>query len=209
MVHPQSVAGIIFSSDRASVLLIQRRDVPVWVLPGGGIDKGESAEDAIVREILEETGFTVKVDRLVGDYIPINRLSKRTYLFECFIIGGEAKTSPETKDIRFFSIPLRLRNQWDKTEILERNKTTRIDDSSEFSAVQKSKFWAACARDPLPPLPPPYFEWIEDGLQKLPPLQKKLVQITYFALLKNLILHPLLVLRFLLAKMGLSMNSKG
>ncbi len=166
MSHPQSVAGAIFSKERTSILLIKRRDVPVWVLPGGGIDPGETSEDAIVREILEETGFTVKADRLVGDYIPINRLSKRTHLFECSILGGEAQLSSETRGVQFFPLTK------------------------------------------LPPFPPPYSEWIEDAHRILPPVQKKLVSVTYFTLFKNLILHPILVIRFILARIGLTINSK-
>ena len=34
--------GQSYSEDRKEILLIKRRDVPVWVLPGGGIDSGES-----------------------------------------------------------------------------------------------------------------------------------------------------------------------
>ncbi len=166
MDSPKSVAGIIFSPDRSSVLLIQRRDIPVWVLPGGGIDLGESAKEAVVREILEETGFTVKVDRLVGDYIPINRLSKRTHLYECAILQGEPTLGSETRGIRFFSL------------------------------------------DSLPPLPPPYLEWIQDGHLQSAPIQKKLTSVNYFTLIKNLILHPILVIRFLLSRIGLNINSK-
>ena len=61
--------------------------------------------------------------------------------------------------------------------------------------------------DQLPPLPPPYLEWIEDSLLNQPPIQKKLVSVNYTNLLKNLILHPILVIRFLLAKAGFSINS--
>lgn len=165
MEHPKSVAGIVFSPDRTSVLLIQRRDVPVWVLPGGGIDAGESPQNAAVREILEETGFTVKVQRLVGEYIPINRLAKRTHLYECAILDGEAKLSPETRSVRFFPL---------------------IE---------------------LPPLPPPYREWIDDAAKQLPPIQKKLTSVNYLTLIKNFILHPILVIRFLLARFGLTINS--
>lgn len=165
MDHPKSVTGILFSPDRSSVLLIQRRDVPVWVLPGGGIDGAESPENAVVREILEETGFTVKVDRLVGDYIPINRLSKRTHLYECAILSGEMALSSETRGVRFF--PLKE----------------------------------------LPPLPPPYPDWISDALLQLPPVQKKILSVNYSALLKNLFLHPILVIRFLFSRAGLTINS--
>ncbi len=37
-----------------------------WTLPGGGIDFGEDPEDAVVREFIEETGLTVKVDKLLS-----------------------------------------------------------------------------------------------------------------------------------------------
>ncbi len=57
-------------------------------------------------------------------------------------------------------------------------------------------------------MPPPYPEWIEDGKRRGPPLYKKLTGVTYPVLLKNLFLHPLLVVRFLLARLGLAVNSK-
>lgn len=99
-----SVAGVIFSFDRKSVLLIKRRDVPVWVLPGGGIDEGETSEHAVIREILEETGFTVKIDRLIGLYLPMNKLTKPTHVYECVIENGEPIITTETSDIQFFPL---------------------------------------------------------------------------------------------------------
>jgi ADP-ribose pyrophosphatase YjhB (NUDIX family) len=37
-----------------------------WTLPGGGLDFGEDPEHAVVREFAEETGLTVKVDKLIA-----------------------------------------------------------------------------------------------------------------------------------------------
>lgn len=140
--------------------------MPVWVLPGGGIDSGETPEIAAMREILEETGFTVKADRLVGDYLPLNRLAKRTHLYECTILSGKPTISSETAGVQFFPL------------------------------------------DQLPLLPPPYLQWIQDAALKLPPVQKELTSVNYFNLVKYLVTHPILVIRFLLARLGLTINSR-
>ena len=100
----QSVAAIVFSPDRRACLLIQRRDVPVWVLPGGGIDPGETSAEAALRELREETGFDVHLVRFVGEYHPINRLARPTHLYECSISGGKAQINKECRDIRFFPL---------------------------------------------------------------------------------------------------------
>lgn len=100
----QSVAGIIFKDNLSQVLLIKRRDVPVWVLPGGGIEEGESLTDALIREMLEETGFHVKIKRKVAEFHPINKLTLLTHLYECEILSGSAMTGNETSDIQFFPL---------------------------------------------------------------------------------------------------------
>ncbi|MDE3045813.1 MAG: NUDIX domain-containing protein [Verrucomicrobiota bacterium] len=146
------------------MLLILRRDVPVWVLPGGGIDLGETPEQAIVREILEETGLTVKIDRTVGHYYPLNRLAKRTALFECSVLAGTPSLSPETRGVHFFPLSA------------------------------------------LPSLPIPYREWVEDGFTAGPPVKKQLKSVNYKNLVKYLVTHPILVFRFLLARLGIPIN---
>ncbi len=164
----KSIAVAIFSSDREKVLLIKRRDVPVWALPGGGIEKGESPNMAALREVEEETGFQIKILRLVGEYLPVNRLSRHTYLFESVIIGGEPTIGKETKEIAFFPT----------------------------QALPKL-------------LPPPYAEWIADAqLLSNPPFTKKLTSVNYKVFFTNLLLHPLLVLRFVLSRCHLHINDR-
>ena len=59
---------VIFLPGRG-VLLVRRKNPPFgWALPGGFIDYGESAEQAAVRETLEETGLKVQLTGLVGVY---------------------------------------------------------------------------------------------------------------------------------------------
>ena len=100
----QAVCGILFDSSREKVLLIKRRDIPVWVLPGGGIEPGESAEQAIVREIQEESGYTVKIQRKIAEYLPVNAFTQFTHFFECAILSSGAFSENETKEMRFFPL---------------------------------------------------------------------------------------------------------
>ena len=73
-----SVVSIILDQSGREVLLIKRRDVSAWVLPGGGVDAGETPEEAAVRESFEETGLQVAVSRKVAEYSPLNRLAYLT-----------------------------------------------------------------------------------------------------------------------------------
>lgn len=97
-----SVACILFRDSK--ILLIKRRDIPVWVLPGGGIDPGESPEKAACREMEEETGYRVKIIRKIAEYSPTNRLAKLTHFYEVEILDGAPKTGQETRAVEFFEL---------------------------------------------------------------------------------------------------------
>jgi len=99
----ESVATIIFNPAKTKVLLIKRRDIPVWVLPGGGIDPGEAPEQAAVRESIEETSMQITLKRKVAFYLPKNRLTRRTHFYEC-TASGTPNIGPETREIAFFPL---------------------------------------------------------------------------------------------------------
>ncbi|GEK00978.1 NUDIX hydrolase [Streptomyces sp. 1-11] len=97
-------------NEAGEVLLIHKTDNDLWALPGGGIDLGESALDAAVRETKEETGFDVEVTGLVGIYTNPNHVMAyddgevRQQFSICFlarIIGGRLRTSSESKEVAF------------------------------------------------------------------------------------------------------------
>ena len=164
----QAIYGIVFAEDKKKVLLVQRRDLPVWVLPGGGLDLDESPEEGVIREVEEETGFKVKIKKQIAEYLPVNRLTQKTYFFECEIIGGCAKTNSEAKQVAFFSI----------TDLPSR-------------------------------LPPPFHGWIADALtSREEKIIKRTEGVTYFVLIKLLIQHPVLIIRYLLTKLGIRFNNK-
>jgi 8-oxo-dGTP diphosphatase len=61
--------GAIVTDEQGRLLMIQRGHDPgagLWSIPGGRIEPGETDEQALVRELLEETNLQVKVGRLIG-----------------------------------------------------------------------------------------------------------------------------------------------
>lgn len=58
----------------------------IWMVPGGGIEEGENAAEAAVREILEETGLEIKIDRLLWHVEEVSE--KRGQRFVNFFLGG-------------------------------------------------------------------------------------------------------------------------
>lgn len=97
------VNTIIYEHDR--ILLIRRIDIPVWALPGGGVDASESLIEAAVRETMEETGLTIEIERLSGIYSRPKWRAGGDHVaaFVCRPVGGELRrTSRETVDCRYY-----------------------------------------------------------------------------------------------------------
>lgn len=107
MRYPIAVKGIIQRSD-GKILVLKRSDNDdhkpnVWETVGGGMDREETPQEALQREILEETGLAVNVG------VPFNVFTFKkdtgefkvgiTFLCEC--VGGEVTLSHEHSDFRW------------------------------------------------------------------------------------------------------------
>jgi ADP-ribose pyrophosphatase YjhB (NUDIX family) len=93
------------------VLLVQERSDGGWTLPGGWGDVGETPSEVVRREVREESGFEVHVDKLVAVYdanrvpgAPMEFYHAYKLIFLCSIIGGEARPSNETSAVDFFDL---------------------------------------------------------------------------------------------------------
>ena len=99
------VRGVLLNN-KNEILLVKHTYVAGWHLPGGGINKGESAQDALLREIMEETGFTiVGVPKIIGIFHS-KTISKRDHVVlffsENFSLSDETVKTFEIKDAKFF-----------------------------------------------------------------------------------------------------------
>ena len=113
-----AVAIIEFPDNK--ILLVKRATVVFkgyWALPGGKVDAGETVEQAVVREVKEETGLDVKIVRKIGEYheIGVQDGIEYDYYPACFLVkpvGGKVKRQErEIEEIRLVNlkeIPERL-----------------------------------------------------------------------------------------------------
>jgi 8-oxo-dGTP diphosphatase len=87
------------------LLLARRRDIGWWNLPGGGMEYGETVEEALAREVREEVGLEIEIERLVGVYSkPQKREVVLTFL--CHPVADtEATISDEVSETGWFVPP--------------------------------------------------------------------------------------------------------
>lgn len=95
-----AVSALIFEDGQ--VLLAHRRDIDWWNLPGGGMEVGETVDEALRREVHEETGLVVKIEQLIGVYSKPQK-QEVVLTFRCHMIGGELKKTTESRECRYFA----------------------------------------------------------------------------------------------------------
>lgn len=107
---PMSCAGAVVLDAEGRILLGRRSDDGRWALPGGIIEPGEQPARAAIREIEEETGIRVAVERLVSvvNEAPIefangDRCQVLALTFLCRHVAGDVHPADgENTDVRWF-----------------------------------------------------------------------------------------------------------
>jgi ADP-ribose pyrophosphatase YjhB (NUDIX family) len=101
------VRGVVFREDK--VLLVQERSDGLWTLPGGWADVNDSPSEAVEREIVEESGFHAKAERMLAILDRAKHGHEPPFPFHvyklfilCRLEGGEARTTMETTGVGFF-----------------------------------------------------------------------------------------------------------
>ncbi len=91
------------------ILLIKRKNAPYkgqWALPGGFVEYGESVEEAIKREVMEESNVKIEITGLIGVYSKPGRDPRGHVISVCFRAKGqgEEKSGSDAVDARLFNL---------------------------------------------------------------------------------------------------------
>jgi ADP-ribose pyrophosphatase YjhB (NUDIX family) len=100
------VRGVVFRDDR--LLLVQERSDGLWTLPGGWADINDSPSEAVEKEIIEESGFKAKAERMLAVFDRAKHGHEPPFPFHvyklfilCRLEGGEPRISSETTGVEF------------------------------------------------------------------------------------------------------------
>lgn len=100
--HSVSAGAAVIRED-GRMLAIKRADNGEWVLPGGIVELDEDPRDTVRREVLEETGVTVKPVQLTGVYKNM-RLGVVSLVFRCRPLSGVAQPTAEAIEVAWLDI---------------------------------------------------------------------------------------------------------
>ena len=100
--HSVSVAGVVVRDD-GRILAIQRRDNQSWEPPGGVLELDETFEAGVRREVFEETGVAIEVERLTGVYKNMRR-DVVALVFRCRPLGIGLRSTSEAVRVAWLTV---------------------------------------------------------------------------------------------------------
>jgi 8-oxo-dGTP diphosphatase len=95
-----AVSCLVTNRD-GDVLLVRTVDRS-WECPGGKVDEGESMLAGLAREVREEAGVEIEIDRLIGIYVDVDP-HRTALLFRGSWLAGDPTPSDETPECAWFA----------------------------------------------------------------------------------------------------------
>jgi ADP-ribose pyrophosphatase YjhB (NUDIX family) len=103
------VRGAAFDKRGRLLMVREVADGGRWTLPGGWADVNLTPAENVAKEVLEESGFEVRVRKLAAAWDRTRQghlpavFSACKLFFICDIVGGAARTGPETSEVAWFA----------------------------------------------------------------------------------------------------------
>lgn len=97
------VAAVVFLEQEGRLLLVRRGVDPqkgLWALPAGYIDYGEDPQSAAIREVAEETGLIINVERLIDVMFDGATI---VIIYAATVIGGKLTAQDDAEESRWFA----------------------------------------------------------------------------------------------------------
>ncbi|MCU1529431.1 MAG: hydrolase [Frondihabitans sp.] len=127
--HSVSVAGIVIRDD-GRILAIQRRDNQHWEPPGGVLELDETFEAGVRREVREETGVEVEVERLSGVYKNLPR-GIVAMVFRCHPRSEAVSSTDEASRIGWLTVD-------EITKHMDPAYAVRVTDAFEYTPASRT-----------------------------------------------------------------------
>ena len=103
--RPRGIGVRVMLIQDGKVLLVRQTYMPGWFMPGGGVKRGETLEDAVRREAQEEVGAKMGDLSLLGAYSHFGEhKSDHNALFLCTDFSLNGKQDHEIAEMRFFPL---------------------------------------------------------------------------------------------------------
>ena len=130
------VRAIVLDNEQRMLLVRQHHDgKDIWMVPGGGIEDGESAAEAAIREVKEETNLDIGLDGLLWH---VEEVSERGQRFVNFFLGHLA--DPSQKLVLGFDPELTEEDQvLREVSFLNREEVAQLEVL--YPEYLKDEFW--------------------------------------------------------------------
>ena len=123
--HAMTLGVRVMAHDGGRVLLVRHTYVPDWHLPGGGVERGETVEQAALKELSEETHLTPTGALVLRSFHRNGRHSRYDHVaffeLDAFAEGAPFRPNGEIAECRFFDLDA-------LPEGLDRSSRARIEE---------------------------------------------------------------------------------
>jgi 8-oxo-dGTP diphosphatase len=121
----------------SKIVFVRRKNAPfkgIFALPGGFVEVGETTEQSVVREALEETGLSIEIVKLLGVYSEPSRDPRGHTVSICYLAKGTGipKAGSDAAEVALFAIDGIPKLAFDHNNILDQ---ARVDINGVLSQM--------------------------------------------------------------------------